>query len=126
KQDIKEVIKPSDVLIVLEGIARELSLQINTVFSKNEGPMGASKEKWSLTKEYVTAVERLNEYLKIAAQMTNTEVKKAGIFSEQINEAKEISAGHLLTHSAPSERMYQILKSGNLSSVLEKRRRGED
>lgn len=112
----------------VKTLASEILSLTNTVqklFGFRRSPSIPTREDWSITKELLDAITELNNRIEQAHKKIGADVKdyQVSCYFAQIQEAKKISSGRLLVHSAPTAVIRQILTRGDLSSISEQDKR---
>lgn len=102
-----------------------LTSTVRKLFGFRRSPSLPTREDWSITKELLDAIAELNILIEQVHKKFGADVKdyQVSCYFAQIQEAKKISSGRLLVHSAPAAVIRQILERGDLSSISEQDKR---
>lgn len=113
---LEEELKESRIGSQLKSKVDEARWRLRDSFSpKNKG--FNQKALYAITQEYIQEIESLNSQISEIESRFGQKVEKFHYYYTSAQEARKISLGRVLTHCAPPEKMYSILREGVLSSA---------
>jgi hypothetical protein len=113
---LEEELKESRIGLQLKSKVDEARRRLRDSFSpKNKG--FNEKALYAITQEYIQEIESLNSKISEIESHFGHKIEKIYYYNTSAQEARKISSGRILTHCAPPEKMYSILRGGVLSSA---------